>query len=840
VTSLLVTEPAAAPTLSATRPATALSPRPATTGSVARPQGVDWPATRQGRQETWERLTRPPFVLEGNPVGQGSRKRGLRLLLDWLETQPGATWQDRWLASGADAAGAAGAAGAAWRHVSAAWLREHDQDVPHRLEVLARALLVAISADIIRPSVRWLVTANLRRGALVGDLTRSRDAEGFAQLRALLAAEPNVPSANVNRTLYRAAQILAAKGGTLGQVTTGDVLELLEVEAAVHGTGVGGVHLFYRLLRTMGSFGDQAPATLRELRGRGQRTPEELIDRYRLACRPIRNLLVAYLTERQPALDYTSLNSLANILGKLFWADLERHHPGIDSLRLPAEVAQEWKQRLRTVTKTIRTPDGRQVEVAVDRINYHECLTPVRAFYLDLAQWALEDPARWGPWVAPCPIRAEEVSQHKTNRRRKARIDARTRERLPVLPVLVRSVDQQRKAAAELLAAAQTTPPGEGFTAAGETLVRVVSSRSSPGKVWAMDPATGTRRDLGREEDHAFWAWAAVEVLRATGVRVEELTELSHHSLVQYRLPTTGELVPLLQIAPSKTDAERLLLVSPELADVLSAVVRRVRAATGAVPLVVAYDPHERTWSPPSPLLFQRQVGAERRAITAASLRGMLTAALARTGLTDPATGGPLHFTPHDFRRVFITDAILNGLPPHIAQVIAGHHDINVTLGYKAVYPEEAIQAHRAFLARRRSLRPSEEYRTPTEQEWEEFLGHFERRKVSIGTCARAFATPCIHEHACVRCPLLWPDPAQRDRLTEIRDNLLARIAEAEREGWLGEVEGLQVSLAGANDKLAQLARRVGNQTTVDLGIPTVPRKPSPETARGLPGTDHA
>ena len=29
----------------------------------------------------------------------------------------------------------------------------------------------------------------------------------------------------------------------------------------------------------------------------------------------------------------------------------------------------------------------------------------------------------------------------------------------------------------------------------------------------------------------------------------------------------------------------------------------------------------------------------------------------------------------------------MNGLPPHIAQVIVGHRDINVTIGYKAVYP---------------------------------------------------------------------------------------------------------------------------------------------------------
>jgi len=41
---------------------------------------------------------------------------------------------------------------------------------------------------------------------------------------------------------------------------------------------------------------------------------------------------------------------------------------------------------------------------------------------------------------------------------------------------------------------------------------------------------------------------------------------------------------------------------------------------------------------------------------------------------------------------------------------------------YKAVYPTEAIEAHRAFIARRRAARPSEEYRTPTDDEWDEFL----------------------------------------------------------------------------------------------------------------------
>jgi len=254
---------------------------------------------------------------------------------------------------------------------------------------------------------------------------------------------------------------------------------------------------------------------------------------------------------------------------------------------------------------------------------------------------------------------------------------------------------------------------------------------------------------------------------------------------------------------------------------VLSAIICRVRDHSRAVPLVPAYDRCECVWQPPSPVLFQRRFRTENRAISDVSLRAMLNGALAHTGLVDPADGRPLHYTPHDFRRIFITDAIMSGLPPHIAQIIAGHRDLNVTMGYKAVYPDEAIQAHLAFLARRRSLRPGEEYRVPTDEEWAEFLGHFELRKVATGTCGRAFGTPCMHEHSCLRCSMHWPDPAQRARIAEIRDNLIARIAEAEREGCRGEAEGLKISLAGARDKLTQIDRRTSTDTAVNIGMPS-------------------
>lgn len=415
-------------------------------------------------------------------------------------------------------------------------------------------------------------------------------------------------------------------------------------------------------------------------------------------------------------------------------------------------------------------------------------------------------------------VRAHEMSQRQQVERTRARMHQRTRHQLPLLPTIVALAERRRAASATLLAQAADTAPGERFTLDGTEFRRIAQLTGENRIIRVDEVETGIRRNLTKEEHEAFWAWAAIEVLRHTGMRIEELQELSHHSFVQYRLPTTGELVPLLQIAPSKTDCERLVLVTPELAEVLSTVIRRIRNAAGAVPMVVAYDPHERIWNPPMPLLFQYRYVAEHRQVTGHALRGMINGVLVGAGLTGPS-GEPLRLQPHDFRRMFVTDTVTNGMPPHIAQIICGHKDINTTMGYKAIYPQEAIEAHRAFITRRRATRPSEEYRVPTDAEWEDFLGHFERRKVSIGTCGRAFGTPCIHEHACVRCSMLRPDPAQRPRLAELRDNLAARIAEAEREGWLGEVEGLNVSLAGAEAKLAQI-----NDRSVHLGMPDLSR----------------
>jgi integrase len=780
-----------------------------------------WPATERPQAEMME-LVLASRLLDGlDERTRSDRVDSLRALVEWLEAQPGNTWNQRWHSSGAD-----DARRSTWRDLVVATADGGSRRI---YGYLGSGLAVLMCADVIRPSLRWLLTSTTPR-KLAASLAEVRDPKGFADL-ALVLERAAVSVGTTGPALQRIAAIVVAKGGTIADITVGDCLQVQQVARNAFAEGHYNSAFFYQLLHSTGVFGPDAPPSIRVFGTAGQRSVEGLVDRYGILCRPVRDLLVDYLRERQMRLDYSSLNALSATLANRFWADLEQHHPGIDSLQLSTEVKTAWKQRL--FTKAIR-PDSAEFAGA-SRLNAMEILSTVRAFYLDIAEWANDEPARWGPWAIPSPIRASEISHKKVLDNRKSRMDQRTRERLAVLPALAAAVDTGRRAAAERLDAVQQVPPGELFSAAGQTLRRTRHGKRGVTRIWAEDPKSAKRRDLTLEEHRAFWAWAAVEVLRHTGIRIEELGELSHHDMIEYKLPESGELIPLLHIVPSKTDLERLLVISPELADVLSAIICRVRGEDQTVPLVVAYDALERTWLPPMPLLFQRRFGAEHRPIDPQAIRQLLVGAVERAGIGD-ASGRPLRFVPHDFRRLFITDAIMHGMPPHIAQLVAGHRDINVTMGYKAVYPEEVINGHRAFIARRRALRPSTEYRTPTEEEWNEFLGHFEHRRLSLGTCGRSYATPCIHEHSCIRCPLLRPDPAQRSRLKDIEANLGVRIDEAAREGWTGEADGLRISLAAAQEKLAQMDQITARQQTpVHLGMPGFART----AARTVTTRDH-
>jgi integrase len=720
-------------------------------------------------------------LLVAPTVAQRNRQQAATgLVLDWLQALPGGDWQDRWILSGADEQGPG------WGPPSLS---------PGRRARFTAGICTLLALRAIRPSYSWLFASRLL-GAY-DTYRRHNQAAIFGRLHQHLAERGGCDE-YASDALNLVTRMVIVTGKDLLDL---DLTDVAAYAQARHTSGrpVASLPLAYQGMHAVGAL-TGAPATLAQSRCLGKLTAAELVDRYPVADHAVREVLVHYLAERAAVLDYGSLVNQSQMLVGLFWTDLERHHPGICSLNLPDDVAQAWKQRIHVL------PDGRP------RLNCHAVLLAVRSFYLDLRQWSLEDPARWALWAAPCPIREADVRSYvKETRLRQARMQQRTRTLAPVLPQLVAAAEQRARLSRLVLHAARDAAPGEQFTVEEIRYQRTGRDHShwQPTALFVAalndngDPRS--RFDAERAEDNAFWCAAVIEVLRRTGVRIEELLELTHLSLRQYQAPT-GEMVPLLQISPSKTDRERVVPADPDLVAVLARILRRIKASDGHVPLLSRYDGYERAFGPPLPHLFQHPYQHRLDIISPARVRRMLTNLAVRAAIVD-VDGTPLRFTPHDFRRIFATETVNSGLPIHIAAKLLGHLDLNTTQGYVAVYPQEVIRHYRRFVDQRRARRPSEEYREPTDIEWEEFRDHFSLRKVALGTCNRPYGTPCQHEHACIRCPMLRPDPAQLPRLVQIEINTRERLQEAHQMQWLGEVSGLQDSLHHIADKQRQAER---------------------------------
>ncbi|MGY5061005.1 tyrosine-type recombinase/integrase [Streptomyces sp. 900105755] len=258
----------------------------------------------------------------------------------------------------------------------------------------------------------------------------------------------------------------------------------------------------------------------------------------------------------------------------------------------------------------------------------------------------------------------------------------RTRTLIPVLPRLITAAKDELDAAGRMLSAVCDAAAGEEFTIDGLRYRRTGRGASTwrPSALFVTPvDQPGPRFDAERLEDNAFWTFAAIEVLRRTGTRIEELLELTHVSLRQYQAPT-GEMVPLLQISPSKTDAERVSPADPDLVAVLARIIRRIKH-DGTVPLLSRYDGYERTFGPLLLHLFQRVTHHQLQVIPPDRIRELLAGLARRAGITD-VDGIPLKFTPHDFRRIFSTETVNDGLPIHIAAKLLGHLDLNTTEGY--------------------------------------------------------------------------------------------------------------------------------------------------------------
>lgn len=750
-------------------------------------------------------------VNPGSASAVDKRRRSVRRFAEHLAAFPGDDWQQRWSASG-------------WDH-SDELIRTLNTARSHTWSMSAGFKLMAAMRAIV-PSVRALrrnapqdyhrVFLTIQNDPL---LDRVADRIRASQMSHRYHA----------RALNHLTFALTSQAIPMSDLTPAALLDFaFAYRDAVPAASADRwpVHLIWDVLVELEHFPPSVPPTLRLAMIGSRRSIPQLVDQHGIRHAGVRQLLVDYLEHRAvEGMDYSSVDGLARLLARNFWGVVEQINPGQADLRLDERTYRAWREEIAVV----RGKDGS----TRPRRHLTSLLTAVRAFYLDLQSWAPDAPERWAQWVAPCPVPiTTDRSYTRARARLTERMADRTRQLQPLLPLLVQHVAERRRHHEDLLDAASGAEPDAVFEFAGNRYRRLpVSSATlrarqlrglpedrirlrildgeagdSPDeRAMGAGTETGTEVVVQHEVKRSFWTWAVVEVLRLTGIRIEELLELSQLSVRQYRR-ANNELVALLVIAPSKSDRERVIPMPPELLHVIAEILRHHQRAGRPVPMVRRWDYHERELSPPLPLLFQHQVGPIPRGFSPNYVLRVLARACEEVAATHPGFAGT-RFTPHDFRRVFATDLVNNGLPIHIGAALLGHSNLQTTRGYVAVFDDDVVRHYQQFLSRRRGLRPAEEYRPVTDEEWTEFEAHFDKRKVELGSCGRPYATPCAHEHACIRCPSLHVNPTMLFRLDALEADLLARRDHAEQQHWLGELEGLDLTLDHLRRKRDQTRR---------------------------------
>ena len=720
------------------------------------------------------------------------RRRSVLRFAALLAEYPGRTWQERWLASGWEQPGRL------LRDLNAG-LTSYSITGGFKWFTAMRVIVPSLSA-LQRNAVPDYAEMFrvVQRDDLLDEVMRRLDAT-TAKRRYRQAATTELAFALTSQAIPMADLTPAAL------LHFGFQYRELVGKAATW-RGLGGV-LIWDVLVTMGRFPPGTPTTLRSAVIGGRRGVPDLVDQYPVANPDIRQLLIDYLSHRQvQGMDYNTVCSLTRDLVRNFWVVVEDLNPGQADLQLTDDLYRSWRDRI-----AVRdTPDGPRPRKA-----FHDLLIRVRTFYLDLHSWAAEDPARWARWITPCPIPAATGRAYSRDRQRLSeRMADRTRLRQPLLPMLVEHVTSRWQHCRQLLAATEQAGPGESFHLNGRRYTRVSITTARQTKrhyqglgrnPMAVQDDSGDVLDLDTAVDHAFWSWALVEVLRLTGIRHEELLELTHLSMRRFQRPN-GEVIALLVVAPSKTDQERVIPVSAELLHVLAEIIRYQTRDGQPIPVIRRWDPNERQHSDLLPFLFQHQLGPHRLVFSSSWVLKKLQVNCAEIACEHPQFAG-ITFTPHDFRRIFATDLVNSGLPIHIGAALLGHANLQTTRGYVAVFDEDVVRHYQEFLERRRQLRPAEEYRPTTEQEWTDFENHFDKRKVELGNCARPYGTPCNHEHACIRCPMLQIGRTMLPRLDELENDLESRQRRATEEGWLGEVDGLRLTLTHLRAKRQQVQR---------------------------------
>jgi hypothetical protein len=248
---------------------------------------------------------------------------GATLILSWLRSQEGHGWQQRWENANPDD--------------TLDWVTDLIVDDPRSVSTARKdvldGLICLLLVRFVLPSHRFLRSCCSQ--------TLYRKARATFRPDLFERAEQNADRLGLRKfqrdqAIVALTVIVLHSGRNLDEATFDDFMNLRYAVGRPGGQTRAGISMGWHLARGIAKIPD---APFHTMRMRGQLSTAEIVDSFHLACRPVRDVIGRYMDERRPALDYSTFSNLARIVAG-FWADLEAHHPGIDSLHLPEDVAE--------------------------------------------------------------------------------------------------------------------------------------------------------------------------------------------------------------------------------------------------------------------------------------------------------------------------------------------------------------------------------------------------------------------------------------------------------------------------------------------------------------------
>lgn len=232
------------------------------------PRLTTWPAADSSQSRSWV--------------------RGAGMVLEWLESRPGAGWQARWRASGADQEGRQ-------------WIDDLAALQPHRSPDVMRDEIVAGLAGLllcrtVLPSYDFLV--GYQAVTLFRNVRRELKPKVFARVEAA-ATKRGMAGRQIAEVLTVLSKIVLHTGNDVDELTADDLFEFRAWNINRYNRHKGGLHGAWDVLRDLGIL--DADATLRAALRKGQPTITEMVDRRQIGADPFGTCWCATCPSGHPA-----------------------------------------------------------------------------------------------------------------------------------------------------------------------------------------------------------------------------------------------------------------------------------------------------------------------------------------------------------------------------------------------------------------------------------------------------------------------------------------------------------------------------------------------------------